>query len=303
MGTLHQQLIMLITTPLYAIIIGLEILISNIRHRRSYSWRDTLHNFALSIFSGLIDLVMRGVSLVCLSFFFSFRLLELSHSVIYWVLLFLAVDLMHYWLHRLGHSCRLFWAVHVNHHSSEHFNFTVGFRAGVLEPLYRFLFFIPIAWVGFQPLDVLLMYSITEIWAILTHTEKVKKLGWLEKIFVTPSHHRVHHAANPRYLDKNMGTVLILWDKLFGTFQPELPAAAYAPIRYGLTTPPEKDTLPVIIFHEWAQIWKDLCRKDITWKQRWWYVLGPPGWSHDGSRLTSKALRKREAISKSGQEH
>ena len=298
MGTLHQQFIMLITTPLYIIIIGLEILVSNIRHRHSYSWRDTLHNFSLSMIAGVVDLVMRGVSLICLSWFFAISPLRWEHSFLYWAVLFLWVDMMHYWMHRLGHSCRLFWAVHVNHHSSEHFNFSVGFRASVLEPAYRFLFFIPIVIGGFQPIDILLMYSITEIWGILTHTEKIKRLGWLEQVLVTPSHHRVHHAANPLYLDKNMGTALIIWDKIFGTFQKELTPEEYQPIRYGLTTP-QKDSLPTILFHEWEMIWKDVRRKDLTWRQKWQYVFGPPGWSHDGSRLTSDALRKREATGKS----
>lgn len=294
MGTLHQQLLVLITTPLYAFIIGAEIILSNVHHTHSYNRRDTIQNFCLSIFSGAVDIIMRGFSFALLTFFFNYSFLTLNHSFFYWLVLLLLVDMMHYWLHRLSHTCRLFWAVHVNHHSSERFNFTVGFRAGVLEPLYRFVFFIPIALLGFQPVDILLVYSCTEIWAILTHTEKIRKLGWLEYILVTPSHHRVHHASNVKYLDMNMGSLFIFWDKLFGTFQEELPAAQYEPIRYGLTAPPEKDSLPVIIFHEWGAIRKDLQLPGITWKQRLLYVLGPPGWSHDGSKLTSEALRRKE---------
>jgi sterol desaturase/sphingolipid hydroxylase (fatty acid hydroxylase superfamily) len=296
MGTLHQQLLVLITTPLYAIIIGTEIILSNLHHTHSYRRRDTIQNFALSICSGLVDLVMRGVSFALLSFFFGVAFTNLNHSWMYWVGLLLLVDMMHYWLHRLSHTCRLFWAVHVNHHSSAQFNFTVGFRAGVMEPLYRFAFFIPVALAGFQPADILLVYSITEIWAILTHTEKVRKLGWLEYVLVTPSHHRVHHASNTRYLDRNMGSVFIFWDKLFGTFQPELPAGQYEPIRYGLKTPMQDDTLSTVIFHEWADIWQDVRQPGINWKQRLGYVFGPPGWSHNGSRHTSKELRAIEAV-------
>jgi sterol desaturase/sphingolipid hydroxylase (fatty acid hydroxylase superfamily) len=288
MGTLHQQLLVLITTPLYAIIIGVEILVSNIHHTRSYNWRETIHNFSLSIFSGIVDIVMRGISFAILAFFFVGSPLTLNHSFLYWLLLLLLVDMMHYWLHRLSHTCRLLWAVHVNHHSSSYFNFSVGFRAGVLEPLYRYLFFIPIAFAGFQPIDILLIYSITEIWAILTHTEKIRKLGWLEYILVTPSHHRVHHASNAKYLDRNMGSAFIIWDRLFGTFQEELPANAYEPIRYGLTKPPEKETIPAIIFHEWAAIWRDIRQPGLTWKQQLRYVLGPPGWRHDGNLLKKR---------------
>jgi sterol desaturase/sphingolipid hydroxylase (fatty acid hydroxylase superfamily) len=281
------------STPLFIIIIGAELLISHLHDIKSYSLKDTFNNFCLSMLTGLADLLMRGISLVLLTFFFSWSLLTLSHSVAYWIALLLLVDMMHYWLHRLGHSSRFFWAVHVNHHSSEHFNFTVGFRSGVLEPFYSFLFFIPIALLGFKPIDILFIYSVGQVWAILTHTERVKKLGWLEYLFVTPSHHRVHHASNPLYLDKNMGTVFIIWDKLFGTFQPELPAKAYQPIKYGTVSPVDQG-LSNIIFHEWKSIWKDIRRKDISWKYKWMYLFGPPGWSHDGKRMTSEQLRQHE---------
>jgi sterol desaturase/sphingolipid hydroxylase (fatty acid hydroxylase superfamily) len=298
MNTLQEEIIVLLSTPLYIIVIGIELLLGRLDGIKSYSAKDTFNNFCLSLLTGLVSLGMRGVSLIILVFFFQFRVLTIPYSPLYWIALLLFVDFMHYWLHRLGHSSRFFWAVHVNHHSSTHFNFTVGFRSGVLEPFYSFLFFIPIACAGFRPIDIFLMYSICEIWAILTHTEKVKKLGWLEFILVTPSHHRVHHASNPRYLDKNMGTVFILWDKLFGTFQPELPPEQYEPIRYGITSPVDKETVPHIIFHEWKNIRQDISRKDISWKHKVMYLFGPPGWSHDGSRKTSEQLRRSEACNR-----
>jgi hypothetical protein len=111
---------------------------------------------------------------------------------------------------------------------------------------------------------------------------------------VTPSHHRVHHASNPKYLDRNLGMLLIIWDKLFGTFQPELPAREYAPIKYGLTRPLEKETPVTIVFHEWNSIWKDVFSAKISWRDRWRYLFGPPGWSHDGSRMTSEDMRQNE---------
>ena len=107
--------------------------------------------------------------------------------------------------------------MHVTHHSSEYFNLTTGFRSSVFQPLYRFIYFIPLVFLGFQPADIVLMYSITQIYGILIHTKYVDKLGWLEKVLVTPSHHRVHHASNIEYLDKNIGMCLIIWDKLFAT--------------------------------------------------------------------------------------
>jgi sterol desaturase/sphingolipid hydroxylase (fatty acid hydroxylase superfamily) len=298
MRALYDQVILLLSTPLYVIVIGAELLIGHLEGVKAYSWKDTCQNFFLSLLTGITDLAMRGVSLIVLTFFFSLSLFRWPHSVAYWIILLLLTDLMHYFLHRLGHYCRLFWAVHVNHHTSTHFNFTVGFRSGVLEPFYSFIFFIPLAVMGFRPLDIFFMYSVCQVWAILTHTEKVKKLGWLEYIFVTPSHHRVHHASNARYLDKNMGTVFIIWDKLFGTFQAELPPQQYEPIRYGITTPLPDESIPTIIFHEWKAIIKDLRRKDTSFGQKLMYLFGPPGWSHDGRSKTSEELRLHESSKK-----
>jgi hypothetical protein len=120
-------------------------------------------------------------------------------------------------------------------------------------------------------------------------------MGLLEYFMVTPSHHRVHHASNPKYLDKNLGMFLIIWDKLFGTFQPELTDTEYQPVKYGLTKPLEKETPTHIVFHEWKQIMQDMKRSDISWKEKIFYLFGPPGWSHDGTRLTSEQLRAQEA--------
>ena len=296
MRALYDQIVLLYSTPLYILVIGAELLISHLEGVRAYSWKDTIQNFSLSLLTGFADLLMRGIGLIVLTFFFQYSLVSWSYSVAYWVILLLFTDMMHYWLHRLGHQCRFFWAVHVNHHTSPHFNFSVGFRSGVLEPFYSFLFFIPIALAGFRPIDIFFMYSVCQVWAILTHTEKVKRLGWLEYIFITPSHHRVHHGSNPKYLDRNMGTVFIIWDKMFGTFQKELPPQEYEPIRYGITHPPENNSIPAIIFHEWAAIMKDMRRKDAGFKQKLMYLFGPPGWSHDGQRMTSEQMRRQEHI-------
>jgi sterol desaturase/sphingolipid hydroxylase (fatty acid hydroxylase superfamily) len=296
MHALSDQIILLLSTPLYIMVIGVELLISHLDGIKLYTWKDTFQNFFLSILTGLTDLAMRGITLIVLTFFFSHAAISWSLSIAYWVILLLLTDLMHYWLHRLGHYCRFFWAVHVNHHTSTHFNFSVGFRTGALEPFYSFIFFIPIALAGFRPVDIFFIYSVCQVWAILTHTEKVKKLGWLEYIFVTPSHHRVHHGSNTKYLDKNMGTMFIFWDKLFGTFQEELPPQQYEPIRYGITHPLDNDKIPTIIFHEWKAIMKDIRRKDLSFKQKLMYLFGPPGWSHDGQRMTSSAMRRQDHI-------
>jgi sterol desaturase/sphingolipid hydroxylase (fatty acid hydroxylase superfamily) len=294
-GNLKEQILLQFSTPLYLIIIGLEILLSNARHRKLYSFKDTISNLYLMLLNSAIDLLFRVVYLFILQLCYNHHWISITNVFSYWLLLLLAEDFLYYWLHRWDHEIRLFWAVHVTHHSSEKMNFTVGFRSSVFQPLYRFIYFIPLAYLGFKPLDIVFMYSATQIWGIFVHTELINKMGWLEYILVTPSHHRVHHASNPKYLDKNMGMFLIIWDQLFGTFQPELSADQYQPRKYGLTKPMEKTGPVDLVFHEWAAIGKDLGRQDIGWKDKWQYVFGPPGWSHDGSRMTSEQLRQAES--------
>jgi sterol desaturase/sphingolipid hydroxylase (fatty acid hydroxylase superfamily) len=266
---------------IYLAIIGLEVFLSNYQHKKLYTWRETVTTFFLSVVNGLLDLIIRGFYLILLSFVFQFRLFEIYNPVVYWSLLFLLVDFQFYWLHSLEHYCRVFWAAHVTHHSAEKMNVTVGFRASLMRPLYDFVFFLPLPLFGFRPIEILLMYSVSQIWAVFVHTEMIRKMGWLELVFVTPSHHRVHHASNEKYLDKNMGMVLIIWDRLFGTFQEELPAEEYEPIRYGLTKPLPDQGLFHVIFHEWMNIWRDVTQKGIGFRERIRYILGPPGWRHN----------------------
>lgn len=295
METVREQILILVSTPIYLLVIGLEVLLSNWRHTHSYTRRDTLSNLYLMLVNSGIDLAFRGVYVLVLSWFFLYHPVEWGGSAIwYWGTLVVAEDFIFYWLHRVDHHSRFFWAVHVTHHSSEKFNFTVGFRSSVFQPLYRFIYFIPLALLGFKPMDIVFVFSATQIWGILVHTEHVGKLGWLEYFLVTPSHHRVHHASNALYLDRNLGMFLIIWDKMFGTFQPEMPAERYQPLRYGLTKNLENPNAVNLIFHEWRNIFRDF-GKSPKWQDRLRYIFGPPGWSHDGSTLTSDQMREKEA--------
>jgi sterol desaturase/sphingolipid hydroxylase (fatty acid hydroxylase superfamily) len=294
MQELKEQWLILIATPVYLLIIGLELLLSHLQHRKIYSWKDTVANVYLLLLNSGLDLLFRIIYLAILQYFFTRAFLHISHPVVYWVLLVLFEDFMYYWLHRFDHEIRFFWATHVTHHSSQLMNFTVGFRSSVFQPLYRFLYFIPIAWLGFRPLDIIFVYAVTQIWGIFVHTELIRKMGWLEYILVTPSHHRVHHSSNPIYLDRNMGMFLIIWDKLFGTFQPELPEGKYQPIRYGLTKNIDRNGPLSLVFHEWVEIFRDVTQPGIHFSDRLRYLFAAPGWSHDGSRLTSQQLRDRE---------
>ncbi|MDQ6757788.1 MAG: sterol desaturase family protein [Bacteroidota bacterium] len=288
---LKEQLLILISTPLYFLVIGIEMLLSHLHFKKYYSLKDTLMNVYLCLINGGIDLLFRAIYLLILLWFFNFHFVDLSFNpIVYWSLLFVLEDLIFYIEHRIDHYCRLFWAVHVTHHSSEEFNLTTGFRSSVLQPMYRFIYFIPLALLGFHPVDIVFMYSLTQIYGILVHTQYIHKMPrWFEALMVSPSHHRVHHASNIRYLDKNMGMVLIIWDRLFGTFQEEVKED---PIKYGLTKPLDDPHHPAkIIFHEWRNLGRDLSKK-IPFLTRIKYLIMPPGWSHDGSTKTAAQLRK-----------
>ena len=288
---LHEQLLILISTPIYLVIIGLEILLSHWHLKRFYTVKDTLTNIYLSLLNGGIDLLFRAVYVVILSFFYSYHFFEPSFNpFFYWIALFFLEDLAFYFEHRVDHYCRFFWAVHVTHHSSTQFNLTTGFRSSVLQPLYRFIYFIPLVFLGFNPIDIVFMYSLTQIYGILVHTQYIKKMpSWFEAIFVTPSHHRVHHASNIRYLDKNMGMVLIIWDRLFGTFQKE---ENDEPVKYGLTYELSKPyDLPDIVFHEWKKLVNDL-KRPLPFPVKMKYLFKAPGWSHDGSSKTAKQMQR-----------
>jgi sterol desaturase/sphingolipid hydroxylase (fatty acid hydroxylase superfamily) len=293
---LNEESLITIATPLYIIVIGSEILLSHLQLKKYYTVKDTLMNIYLSLLNAGIDLLFRAIYLfIILQWFFAHRITEpRTHPWVYWPLLFVLEDLVYYFEHRVDHYCRVFWAVHVTHHSSDEFNLTTGFRSSVFQPLYRFIYFIPLAFLGFRPVDIIFMYALTQIYGILVHTKMIQKMpAWFEVLFVSPSHHRVHHASNIIYLDKNMGMCLIIWDKLFGTFQEELPEE---PVVYGLTKPLDNPHHPIkIIFHEWQSIGKDL-QKKTTFFIKLKYLFMPPGWSHDGSSKTAKELRKETNI-------
>lgn len=291
MNEFREELLIKFSIPIYAIVIGIEILYSWWHDKKYYSTKGILSNIYLSSLNFTLDILVRGICLAVLWFFYQYRFFEINKTestILYWIVLVISQDFMFYWLHRIDHYCRLFWAVHVTHHSSEEFNLTVGFRSSVFQPLYRFVYFIPLSLFGFDPLDVMFVYAATQIYGILIHTKTIGKLGPLEWILSTPSHHRVHHASNIKYLDKNMGMVLIIWDRIFGTFEKE---DDNEKVEYGLTKNLNSYNPFNMVFHEWQAIIIDLKQK-LTFKQKLMYVFGPPGWSHDGSRKTSSELRK-----------
>ncbi len=291
MSLSREMWFLLMSVPLYTVLISAEIILSNCKGNKYYTLKDTLQNVYLTIFNGSLDLFFRTLFYISiLTWCYAHRVFYIDNIVLYWALLFLLEDLAFYFEHRIDHYCRLFWAVHITHHSSNEFNLTTGFRSSVFQPVYRFIYFIPIVLLGFHPLDIVFMYSVTQTYGILVHTKYINKLPrWFEALFVSPSHHRVHHASNIRYLDKNMGMCLIIWDKIFGTFQEEMESD---PVQYGLTKPLENNSNPInVIFHEWKSIGKDI-RKKTSFINRLSYIFMPPGWSHDGSSKTARELKK-----------
>ena len=291
MDELHQQILLLFSIPIYAIIIPLEIVLSNFKRLHFYSWKETAMNEYLNLLNAGIDLALRFIiGLSVLTFFAHYHLHINWNPVAYWVVLLFAEDFLFWVEHVVDHSSRVFWAVHVTHHSSPEYNLSTGFRSSVFMPVYKYLYFIPLVLLNFRPADVIFMYSITQIYGILVHTQAVKKLPrWIEYFFVTPSHHRVHHASNIPYLDKNMGMTFIIWDRIFGTFKEEMDDERP---HYGITKPIEKPFHPIhIVTHEWVEIGKDL-KKSKLLKDKLSYLFRPPGWSHDGSTQTSKEMQK-----------
>jgi sterol desaturase/sphingolipid hydroxylase (fatty acid hydroxylase superfamily) len=289
---IREQILLLVEAPIYILFILGEMIISSIQQTHSYSTKDTLTNLMCTGLNFGLDIAMRGVTLAVLIFFHQFSFIEIQNPILYWFLLFLGQDFFYYLLHLVDHYTRFFWAVHVTHHSSEKFNFTVAIRSSVFQPLYRFVYYIPLAFLGFKPLDILFMYAICQTYGFFVHTEKIGKLGFLEWFMVTPSHHRVHHAKNPIYLDKNMGMVLIIWDRIFGTFQPETEKP-----EFGLTTSLETGSPKEVIFGEWQKLIQDL-RKPLPFSLKWKYIWNPPGWSHDKSTLTSNEIREKLGLAK-----
>ena len=292
---LNHNWLLAISTPFYTILISLEVILSNYQKRAYSTLKETLINFWLNIVNTLLGISCKVFVLGIMTWFIQFHLFQFSNPYLYWTLLFFGLDLCFYAEHRSEHYARILWAVHVTHHSSQEYNLTTGFRSSVFRPLVSFWFYIPLIILGFKPLDILLMDAICQIYGIMVHTRYLRRMPpWFELFFVSPSHHRVHHASNVRYLDKNMGMVLIIWDRLFGTFQKELDEEV---VVYGLTTNPEHPHHPIgIIFHEWIKLFKDLSKKDASLSHKFKYLFYPPGWSHDGSSKTAKELRKELGI-------
>jgi sterol desaturase/sphingolipid hydroxylase (fatty acid hydroxylase superfamily) len=278
--------------PFFVALVALEIAWAWRRSPRSYEWRDTAVSLGLGLGSSVAGLMFGGIVTALSLWLYQFRLFDIGWAWWAWGICFVLDDLAYYWIHRAGHRIRWFWASHVNHHSSQHYNLSTALRqswTGFFT--LGFTFRLPLVLWGFHPAMVAICAGFNLIYQFWIHTEVVGRLpAWVEAVMNTPSHHRVHHATNPRYLDRNYAGVFIVWDRLFGTFEAEREDEV---IRYGIVRQLGSWNLLWAAFHEWIGIAKDAWT--APWRHKLSYLFRPPGWSHDGSRETSDAIRARWA--------
>lgn len=276
----------------FLLLLGIELAAIKLwRARGKMPAKDALTGIATGVLSDPINGFSAFITLGILALVAPFQIVTLPVTIGTFLLCFFLDDLRFYCHHRVAHRCRWVWAMHVVHHSSEEYNLAVALRQGWTKHFTgTMLFKIPLVLVGFDPVMVTFCGVLNASFQFMLHTETVHKLPrWVEFIFNTPSHHRVHHATNPRYLDANYAGTFIIWDRLFGSFVAE--DAAEPPV-YGLVKNLKTFNILKVLSHEYVGIAQDVSRSGLTPWQRFCYVFAPPGWSHDGSRLTSDAIKK-----------
>jgi sterol desaturase/sphingolipid hydroxylase (fatty acid hydroxylase superfamily) len=276
--------------PLFIALIALEVFIDIKRKLNIYELKDSAACISMGLGVVVIGIVTKSFAYLLYSLIYEFRIFDMPNTWWMWVLLLFADDFSFYWHHRLSHSIRFLWAAHVQHHSSVRMNLSVALRQSWGEPFYKYLFYLWLPLMGFHPLWILVMQAISLVYQFFQHTELVGKLGPVEWLMNTPSHHRVHHATQVKYLDKNHAGIFIIWDKLFGTFEEEHEKPVY-----GITSNINTHNPLKIATHEYAALWNDIKRTPrIIDKLK--YIFMPPGWSHDGEDLTSQNLQRKARL-------
>ncbi len=276
--------------PFFLIAIGTELYINWKEKLDLYEKKEALSSIGMGLGSLVIDILMKGLAFGTYTIIFNrYHIFNIGWYWWAWVLILFADDFTFYWHHRLSHEIRILWSAHVNHHSSQTLNLATALRQSWGEQFYKYIWWIWMPLLGFEPLMTLMMMSISLIYQYWVHTELIRRLPkWFEFIFNTPSHHRVHHASNVRYLDQNHAGILIIWDRIFGTFVEE--RADEKPV-YGITKNINTYNLFKIASHELVDIMHDVKRAPkFSYKLK--YIFYPPGWSHDGPDLRAKRLRK-----------
>ena len=275
--------------PVFFLLIGVEVVAARLLERDAYRFSDSLNDLSCGILQQVLGVFLKTALFAGYAWLFArWRVATIPATAAWaWAACFLGVDFLYYWFHRWSHEVNAGWAAHVVHHQSEEYNLAVALRQSAFQPFFSSVFYLPLALLGFPPAMFLATAALNTLYQFWIHTRLIGRLGPLEWVFNTPSHHRVHHGANVEYLDRNHAGILIVWDRLFGTFEPER-----ARVRYGLTKNIHTFNPLRIAFHEWAAIACDALRP-ASWRARLGYVFAPPGWSPDGSSLTAPQLRAR----------
>jgi alkylglycerol monooxygenase len=270
-----SQSVYAVAIPIILALITLEAILGATRHKHYYKKGDTWASLGLLLGNIIVNAAIIGSVQALYFSVYQFRLFDIATSIplwAQWIMAFTAIDFVFYWYHRASHRSRALWAIHMNHHSSEEMNFLVAFRQAWLGPLSKIPFFISLPIIGLDPSITIVAGVAATLWGVLGHTQIVGKLGALEWILNTPSHHRVHHGTNPQYLDKNYGNLFIIWDRMFGTFEEEQETVVY-----GLTHNVNTFNPITITLMSWEQLYADIKAASSS-ADKFWYPFAPPEW-------------------------
>ena len=283
--------VILFAIPFFILAMLLELYITAKQNIKTYTAKDAFSSIAMGLGNVFIGFLSKIIVLAALFYVYdNFRFFTIPFTWWSFILLLFADDLSYYWFHRISHENRLFWASHVIHHSSKHYNLSTALRQTWTGSFYSFIFWLWLPLLGFHPGMIVFQMAISLLYQFWIHTETIDKMPkWFEAFFNTPSHHRVHHGSNPIYLDKNHAGILIIWDRMFGSFQPELKEEK---VNYGLVTNINTYNPIIIAFKEWAALFKDAFSGEKSFSDRINYIIKPPGWKHDGTGKLSSELRE-----------
>ena len=275
MDAISTTTVYAVGAPLIIVAIALEAAVSGWKHTNYYERSDTWGTIGLLFGNITMAAVTQGVVLSLSFYLYQFSMVKINTLMpvwAVWILTFLMIDFTFYWYHRASHRIRFLWAIHMNHHSSVEMNFSVAFRQAWFGPLSKIPFFAMLPLVGFDPSITVVAGVCATLWGVVGHTQWVGKLGYLDKVFNTPSTHRVHHGINPEYIDKNYGNLFIFWDRMFGTYAEEKAAAVF-----GLVKNLETNNPITITFYTWREILRDI-KQAQSLGEVLGYCVGPPDW-------------------------
>jgi len=259
-----------IAAPFMFAFVLIEFLIGRKKQKQLYSGKDFLASLSIGLGNLILNGFMKLGIFVVFLFFYNLAPVKIPHTWWSYILCLVVLDFCRYWAHRIAHEQRFWWSTHVVHHSSEYYNLSVSFRLSWTQNL-KLIFFLPVILMGFHPLVFFIIHQIEVLYQFWIHTELIRKLpAPIEYIFTTPSHHRVHHSVNEKYMDKNYGSTFIIWDRMFGTFQEEDEKAVY-----GITKPVNSYNPVYLVFHEWIDVFKDI-GKSRSVKEVWQTLFGSP---------------------------